>query len=518
MNIVIPIDLVYLLPWDDPLRVAWLVFANGGWVVLLLLILLYVEHKLIPKWLAARRTKFFNQWSWTLLTIRIPRGNEQLPKAVEHIFASLSGAWKRVDWIEKYWLGKVQSEFSFEIVSRYGSLEFLVRTPRQYRDLVEAAVYAQYPDAEISETIDYSEPYVDLQWPDHDGGYDIWGAEFSLVKEYFYPIKTWEQFGDKPEGFQDPVYTMLENMSRLGPGEEFWFQICVSPTNNNWQIEGDKFVKKLMGKTPTAKPTLATKSVQAMNQLVSMVIYSIIPPWEKKDSDKKEIKKDEMISREQEVIKTMQTKISKIGFYARLRAVYIARKEVFNKSKVKEGFLGALHQYTDLYSNGLVQDASSKVSGSHIYYQRNKKIAKRKNAILKNYHGRSMRKKSEFGTGPIFSVEELASLWHFPLGSLKALIIKKAEAMKAEAPFGLPMDENMLAHEEVIGFSDDDESAIISTQPQTNSYTQPLVAKEEQIAFEHDDNDGQPSMLPSVATKNSDSKHEPPADLPIADE
>jgi len=517
MNIVIPIDFIYTLPWDDPLRVGWLVFANGGWALLLLLVLWYAKRKLVPKWLIARRTKFFSQWSWTLLSVRIPRGNEQLPKAVEHIFASLSGAWKRVDWVEKYWLGKVQAEFSFEIVSRFGGLEFLVRTPRQYRDLVEAAVYAQYPDAEISESTDYSEPYANLQWPDRDGGYDIWGAEFSLVKEYFYPIKTWEQFGDKPEGFQDPVYTMLENMSRLGPGEEFWFQICVSPTNNNWQIEGDKFVKKLMGKVPAAKPTPATKIVRALNDLASTLIYSIITPWEKKD-DKKEVKKDEMISREQEVVKTMQTKISKIGFYTRLRAVYIARKEIFNKSKVKEGFLGALHQYTDLYSNGLIQDAGSKVSGSHIYYQRDKKIAKRKNAILKNYRSRSMRKKTEFGTGSIFSVEELASLWHFPLGSLKALIIKKAEAMKAEAPFGLPMDENMLTHEETIDFSSD-EPAIEQTKPQTSSYSEPLVVKEEQITFEQDNSeDSQQLELPAAPANTAESKPEPPADLPIADE
>lgn len=526
MNIIIPIDLATILPWGNPARLVWLLFLNGGWALLLLLVGWYAKKKWLPKWLVARRTKFFSQWSWVFLTVRIPRGNEQLPKAVEHIFASLSGAWKRVDGIEKYWLGKVQAEFSFEVVSRYGSLEFLIRAPRQYRDLVEAAVYAQYPDAEISETTDYTEPYIELQWPDRDGGYDLWGTEFSLVRDYFYPIKTWEQFGDTPEGFQDPVYTMLENMSRLGPGEEFWFQICVSPTDNNWQKEGDAFVKKLTGKTPPAKTTLTAHFLDFANKMANPLIYSIVDPFENKDADKnKEEKKDEMISREQEVVKSIQQKISKIGFYTRLRAVYIARKEVFNKSKVKEGFLGALHQYTDLYSNGFIQESGSKVSGSHIYYHREKKVAVRKNAMLKSYRNRSMQKKSEFGTGAIMSVEELASLWHFPLGNLKALIIKKAEAMKAEAPFGLPMDESILAHEEVIGFSNDELPTAPAPAP-ASTYAEPVAVAEESISFEADTVDeadtvseGTRSKPAPASTAPATSPHsEPPVDLPIADE
>ena len=115
---------------------------------------------------------------------------------------------------------------------------------------------------------------------------------------------------------------------------------------------------------------------------------------------------------------------------------------MFNKNKVKEGFLGVLNQYTDLYSNGFIQDKYTKVSTSHLYYFRKFRVEHfRKNHILYNYRTHNTRDGAKFGRGFILNSEELASLWHFPLGDIKALIIRKSEFKKAEAPFALPVEE-----------------------------------------------------------------------------
>ncbi|MEK7139666.1 MAG: hypothetical protein AAB817_03130 [Patescibacteria group bacterium] len=468
MDFVIPIDQWLALLGADPLAVAGLAFTQGGWAVVALWLLWWLWRHYRPKWLAARRTKYVSQWDWVVLSIYIPRANEQMPQAVEHIFSALTGTWKRIDWVEKWWQGKVQAEFSFELISRQGQIEFLIRGPRHYRDLIEAAVYAQYPDAEVAETTDYTEPFADLSWPDHDGGYDIWGTEFKQFKEFYYPIKTWKDFGESVEGFRDPVYSIIEVISRLGSGEEFWLQVVVSPTDHAWQIAGDRFVKKLLGKTPPPAPTVTSKVLGVAGQGVDAVIHSVIPPFEVA-KDKKPKEPPQYITKENKVIEGIQEKISKIGLHARLRAVYVARKEIFNKTKVKEGFLGALQQYVDLYANGFTQDTDSKVSGSHLYYQRDKKVAVRKNSMLKSFRTRNMRQGANFGQGFILNVEELASLWHFPVGSLKAVVIKKAESAKAEAPFGLPMGADSLPGDDAIPF------AAINGQTELTAVHQPPV-------------------------------------------
>ena len=70
--------------------------------------------------------------------------------------------------------------FSFELVSIDGYIQYLIRTPKRYRDLIESAIYAQYPDAEISEAVDYTEN-IPHQYPDDE--YGAWGTELNLVKE-----------------------------------------------------------------------------------------------------------------------------------------------------------------------------------------------------------------------------------------------------------------------------------------------------------------------------------------------
>ncbi|MDZ4229552.1 MAG: hypothetical protein U1C53_00250, partial [Candidatus Veblenbacteria bacterium] len=57
--------------------------------------------------------------------------------------------------------------------------------------------------------------------------------------------------------------------------------------------------------------------------------------------------------------------------------------------------------------------------------------------ILRHYAGRSNRR--GHGEGFILNTEELATLYHFPVVTVKAPLVKKTEAKKAEPPFGLPV-------------------------------------------------------------------------------
>src|SRR6056297_2646102 len=169
-------------------------------------------------WIQHRRA----QWAaenanFMLLAIDIPRENIQSPKSVENMFSYIAGAHSSFNLIEKYWEGKWQLYFSFEIVSIEGYTQFLIYTPVDFRDLVESAVYSQYPDAEITEVDDYTAGFP-TKFPDEN--YDVWGTEFILAGEEMLPIKTYlefeHQFGKEVEEyFRDPMAALMDLTSSL---------------------------------------------------------------------------------------------------------------------------------------------------------------------------------------------------------------------------------------------------------------------------------------------------------------
>ena len=72
-------------------------------------------------------------------------------KSVSHgtSFGFLQSTLFKGGWWKRYVEGRVQEWFSLEITSFDGELHFYIRTLAQFRNLVEAAIYAQYPQAEI---------------------------------------------------------------------------------------------------------------------------------------------------------------------------------------------------------------------------------------------------------------------------------------------------------------------------------------------------------------------------------
>ena len=188
-------------------------FAAGGWLIFVYM-LFYAGLLLLYFY---RRDQFKKNWKWVLLAIDIPPLNVQTPMAVEQMFNHLSGALKTPDLSEMYRTGFKQRFFSFEIISIEGYIQFLVRTEEVLRDLVEASIYAQYPDAEITEVEDYTTG-IPTKFPNDE--YDIWAGDFALSAHQGFPLRTYREFEhniSKDTVLKDPMGTFLESFSRLGP-------------------------------------------------------------------------------------------------------------------------------------------------------------------------------------------------------------------------------------------------------------------------------------------------------------
>ena len=415
----------------------WHFFANFAWPFLGLIFVIGVRD-LYLFWLQG---KWSETHKYILLAIDIPRGNEQSPKAVENMFTYLGGAHGTQSFFEKWFEGIYQKSFSFEIVSIDGYTQFIIRTPIEFRNLIESAVYSQYPDAEISEVEDYVNN-VPHKVPDEE--YDFWGTEFVQGAPDVYPIKCYEEFehqmGPSEMQFKDPMASLMDLCGSLRQGEQFWFQMIVVPIGFDWVKRAEKEMDKILDRKPKAKDDLFTKGLGVLGE-VSEVIY---PIWgDVETSKKKEERAKTMMDlspKEKVKIEAIQAKAAKLGFEAKIRVIYMSRKEVMNRAKVVNGFVGYIKQFMSLNLNNLKPELS-RIATRVAYFNKKSRLNRLKRVLLSAYIDRSGSIGSDAG---IFNIEELATLWHFPVEFMaKFSMLQKAPGRKADAPPSLPLDDDL---------------------------------------------------------------------------
>jgi hypothetical protein len=421
-----------------PEQMFWSFIANFGWMI----IGVFFIYGVLQVYLFWIRNKWADTHKNILLAIDIPKGNEQSPKAVENMFTYLAGAHGSINFFEKWFEGKFQKSFSYEIASIEGYTQFLIRTPSEYRNLIESSVYSQYPDAEISEVDDYTE-VVPQRYPDEE--YDVWGTEFMQSAPWVYPIKSYKEFehqmGPSETQFKDPMAALMDLCGSLRQGEQLWFQMIVIPMGFDWVKDSEAEINKILGRKAKIKKGLGMQGLEALGE-ASEALYSI---WGDIDAKPKEEKAKTMMDLnplEKRKIEGVHEKLSKLSFEAKIRVVYVAKKDVLNKAKVANGIVGYMKQFASLDLNNLKPDVKKTMTKT-VYFTQAPRLIVKKNKIFNAYILRSDGR----GISPgIYNIEELATIWHFPVeANVKASMVQKAPGRKADAPSSLPLASDLVA-------------------------------------------------------------------------
>src|SRR5680860_1365880 len=99
-----------------------------------------------------------------------------------------------------------------------------------------------------------------------------------------------------------------------------------------------------------------------------------------------------------------------------------------------------MKQFAALDLNNLKPDVKKTMTKT-VYFLRESRLKKKKNRIFQAYIDRSGSRGLSAG---ILNIEELATLWHFPLeASVRASLIQKAQGRKADAPSSLPLESQL---------------------------------------------------------------------------
>jgi hypothetical protein len=408
-----------------------------GWVPIFGVLVWGMSHV----WLDFKQEKYAHHLKYVLLDVRVPQTAIQTPKGMDTFFTNLAGSRSSITWRERWLLGKEQAVFSFELVSNGGNIQFLIRCIDKYRDLVEADLYAQYPEAQITEVEDYADK-IPLKYPDDE--WEAFGSEFILKNKQYLPIRTYEDFehqGEKDGKFKDPLFPMLEIMGKMRPGENLWIQILIrQPDDQDWAKEGIKFVGGVMGKEEKKHKsmlqemgeTLVTLPQEALGQLTG--IGGGAHPPEKKADDFRVFK---LTPAEKLQIEEVTDKVSKIGWQTKIRVVYSAKKTLFRKGMMAAAMKGMMSSYANSIVNQFGQHGPSIPKDDYFWMEWS--YAAKQTKLTKRYAKRAL------GAGAslyILNTEELATLWHFPAADARTPALAAMGARRAEAPGGLPFADD----------------------------------------------------------------------------
>lgn len=383
-------------------------------------------------WLFWKQELFKQSIEWSLLELNIPREIAKSPQAMEQVLTmlhSLSGPPGGFD--DKYLKGQVTQWFSLELVSLGGVVHFFIRTPAKLRDLVEAAFFSFYPDVEVAEVEDYIDRIPkNMEEAVHQGA-DVWGTELVLSKKAMYPIKTYINFEHITEEKQfDPISTFLEILGKVKREETLAIQILIAPAPKEWKDAFSDDVKKLREVEKSSASAGGGEEAPAPAPLLRSPGQT-------------------------DVLKAIETNLSKPAFDTLVRFVYSAPEELFKIGSVHKGILGAFNQYSALNlntfkRNGLTTTQASIWAWPHLFPKQ--RVLYRKERLLLNFRRRDVPVEEWMGKlitsytfNPNFASERfllntecLATLFHPPTAVVvTAPHVKRVESKKAGPPAGM---------------------------------------------------------------------------------
>lgn len=379
------------------------------------------------------------------MEIKVPREMVKPIRAMEQVMASIHGAvFHPPDWWENWVDGQVQQSVAFEIVSIEGKIHFYIRIPPSYRQAVEASVYSQYPEAEITEVEDYTR-LIPRNVPNKE--WDFWATDYKMLKDDHYPIKTYKQFETEHEVVEekriDPVAVLLEFLSKVKEGEQFWIQMIVDPIAKDWTTSFDKWMKE----GEAIRDRLARRAEKSKPKpIIEEAAQILITGKPSVETKKEELIPPEMklTPGEKEIITALESKISKPLFVTTIRFIYLGKRKTWFKGNFRMAF-SFFNSYMTLNLNGLIPLGSTltKIHKSW-FLPLNWLIPRRHYMRCRKMFRRYINRFTPFFPKPggtfILNTEELASLFHFPGKAVApAPGAPYLETKRGEAPSELPM-------------------------------------------------------------------------------
>lgn len=353
-----------------------------------------------------------------------PKNRKEIISVMEQFYASLAN-------LKGLGLFSAPPHLVFEIATPHHGEEicFYLAVPRRYQEMAEKQIHGFFPEARVEKTEDYN--IFNPQGA-------VSGAYLKLSRDYCLPFKTYQNLE------ADPLNEIVNALSKLEEvGEGAAIQILIRPTQKNWKVLGLRIAKKMQkGKSyGVAKDESVFFSIR---KLIGLIENIGTDPAKKRE---KELKIQgpmpmQLTPLQQETIKALENKASKVGFEANIRIIVSAPTHE-RANQLLEHLESAFSQFN---APNLNQLKSGRVAGR---------------ALKKLIYNFSFRIFDSFSKS-LLNTEELTSLFHFSTSSVEAPKVKFLKVKLASPPPNLPKQGLILGRnifrgvETIVRLQDDD--------------------------------------------------------------
>ena len=271
-----------------------------------------------------------------------------------------------------------QDFFSLEYAVFNNQIYLYIVLPRHLIALFDKQITGFYPDAYIEQVEDYN-----IFKPNSR----VAGHYMKFTKEPLFPIRTFQRAGS------DPLNTLTNVLSKLGPDEGAAIQIVVKPLGEGWQEKGRKQAEDLFAH---AKKYPWWNPIAWVGVIFGIGVRGAESLKENMDTNKGSTRTTPMTD---DQVKAIEEKNTKHGFEAVIRVLVAAptyRQAKEQLMNIRSGFA----QYCTTDNNALTKTK----------YHSTKAIVN--NFILRNLKRTWLMRLTQ--KPMILSADELASLFHFP--------------------------------------------------------------------------------------------------------
>ena len=192
-------------------------------------------------WIWYTRASFIAGLDNMLLEVKFPRDIVKSPRAMEEVLTKLWTDSGETTFFNRVFQGQARPWFSLEMASFGGEVHFYIWCRREWREVVESAMYAQYPEVELTEAEDYASKFA--YDPDvHECFCTDWRYEPRNDAYQFRSYIDFELDTDPKEEYKvDPLAQVIERLSSIKPEEQMWMQIIITQCSDQRRKKGTLF-------------------------------------------------------------------------------------------------------------------------------------------------------------------------------------------------------------------------------------------------------------------------------------
>lgn len=285
---------------------------------------------------------------------------------------------------------------ALEIISDGKQIKIYVVVPVTVQSLVEKAILGVYPDAEIKEVEEHNifSPGVRAN--------NVAGGELTLKQSSVYPIKTYKELDT------DILQQLTTAVTKLQKDEGAGIQLLLRPAGPGWSRKAVRFIKKIrQGRKPIGG---AYDVLESSSRLAGEVVRA-----GSAGKDKPAVVQYQLTPQDEQMIKGINEKSQKSGFYTSIRLIASSTDE-HRPRLIIEDIKSVFASLNHPFMNGFVYRPTSNT----------KKLAT--NFIFRFFPPRA---------GMILNTEELATIFHLQQ-AVSTPHLAYAASKKVPAPAELP--------------------------------------------------------------------------------